>query len=225
VTRGFRGGMFVGLMLLAAGHIERLNAQEPAATTTGAEITFTFERSGLPVPRYTLSVDETGDGTYKATDATGSLDRAFKLTDPMAAKIFALVHAAHIAPQVCASKAKNVADTGAKTLAYVAGETTAACSYNYSENKDVQQLTTIFEGIAETLDEGRTLERLHRFDRLGLDAEMISYSDEVAAGRALEMGTITACLRSIADDPEVIQRVRTRAAKLLGLASPNAASR
>ena len=65
------------------------------------------------------------------------------------------------------------------------------------------------------MDEGRRLEFLHRYDRLGLDAEMISFAQEVEAGRALELGTISPTLAAIADDTAVIQRVRLRAAKML----------
>jgi hypothetical protein len=89
------------------------------------------------------------------------------------------------------------------------------CVYNYSENKIVQSLTDIFLGIASTLDEGRKLEFLHRYDRLGLDAEINSFADEVKEGRAIELGTISPTLAAIADDTAVIQRVRLRAAKML----------
>jgi hypothetical protein len=90
--------------------------------------------------------------------------------------------------------------------------------YNYSENKDVQSITEIFQGMAETMDEGRQLDHLHRFDRLGLDAAITFLAQEVSAGRALEVGTIAPSLRSIADDEDVIQRVRARARTLLALA-------
>jgi hypothetical protein len=92
-----------------------------------------------------------------------------------------------------------------------------ACTYNYTENKDVQALTNIFEGIAETMDEGRTLEHLHRYDRLGLDAAMSFLTQEVSAGRALELGTIAPALRSIAQDADLMQRVRMQARALLSL--------
>jgi hypothetical protein len=76
-------------------------------------------------------------------------------------------------------------------------------------------LTDTFLAIAYTIDEGRRLEFLHRYDRLGLDAEMISFSQELEAGRALEVGTISSALAAIVDDMAVIQRVRLRAQKML----------
>jgi hypothetical protein len=83
----------------------------------------------------------------------------------------------------------------------------------------------MLHGITETMDAGRELERLHRYDRLGLDDAMATLTKEAADGRALEMGTIAPTLRAIAGDSEVMRRVRTRAAELLSLIPPDAAAR
>ena len=137
------------------------------------------------------------------------------ISQATADRIFALGRKLDRFNIACASKAKNIADTGTKTLTYTASDGSGSCTYNYSESKEVQAETEILEGIAETLDEGRQLDHLHRYDRLGLDDAMTLLTQEVSTGRALEVGTIAACLRSIADDADVIQRVRARARTLL----------
>jgi hypothetical protein len=71
------------------------------------------------------------------------------------------------------------------------------------------------EGIVRTLDTGRKLDFDHRFDRLGLDEDTAALVEDVAAGRAIEVGAIARTLRSIAADNEVLERVRGRAASLL----------
>jgi hypothetical protein len=203
----------------------------PAAESSAkkpAEVSFQFDRTGLPVPRFTLQVREDGSGRYQAdqaeTPATATstrgqaaqhIDRPINLTRGTVAKIFKAARAANHFNIDCASKAKNIADTGKKTLSYTGADGSGSCTYNYSENKIVDTLTNIFLGIAFTLDEGRRLEFLHRYDRLGLDAEMISLTQEAEAGRALELGTIAPALAAIADDTAVIQRVRLRAQKML----------
>jgi hypothetical protein len=217
-----RGVVLAGLVFAFAG---ALRAQAATVGKTDAKVSFAFERPGLPVPKFTLVVDESGNGTYQAEDGAVPVDREFSLAGATIAKIFALVRSVQLTPEVCVGKAKNVADTGTKTLTFVAVGATSNCSYNYSESKEVQQLTAIFEGVAETMDEGRKLDQLHRYDRLGLDAEMIAFANEVSSGRALEMGTIAPCLRAIAEDPDVIERVRVRAVKLLALFRVDSASR
>ena len=196
-------------------------------------VSFSFGRPGLRVPRYSLQLWEDGAGQYRGEEmpmTVGPADtptspqpfalKNFSVSPATVAKVFALARSLNLFNVPCASTAKNIADTGNKTLTFTGADGVAgSCSYNYSENKDVQALTDILEGIAETMDEGRRLDYLHRYDRLGLDAELESFSREVAEGRALELGTIASTLRSIADDPDVMQRVRTRANALLTLVS------
>jgi hypothetical protein len=146
---------------------------------------------------------------------TQHVDREIALTQATTAKVFKMAHELKRFNFECASKAKNIADTGTKTLSYAGADGKGSCVYNYSENKDVASLTDTFLGIAFTLDEGRRLGFLHRFDRLGLDAEMDMLTDEAKAGHALELGTIAPVLTSIASDTAVIERARLRAAKLV----------
>jgi hypothetical protein len=205
-------------------------ATAPAADASAkqAEVGFQFDRTGLPVPHFTLRIREDGSGRYEAdqaeTPATANsmrgqaaqhIDRPVSLTRGTVAKIFKEARAVNYFNIECASKAKNIADTGKKTLSYTGADGSGSCTYNYSENKTVDTLTGTLLGIASTMDEGRRLEFLHRYDRLGLDAEMISLTQEAEAGRALELGTIAPTLAAIADDTAVIQRVRLKAQKML----------
>jgi hypothetical protein len=221
--------------LLAAG-TAFASAQTPPPAT--AQVSFRFDRVGLPVPKYSIIVQRDGSAVYAGEEKPFTVVRAGQSSDARAAvatepfqqsttlsrataeRIFSLAHSLKSFNTTCASKAKNIADTGAKTLEYRGPEGTASCEYNFSENKDVSQLTTIFLGIAETMDEGRQLEHLHRYDRLGLDAAITTLAQEATDGRALELGTIAPTLRSLVADADVMQRVRMRASKLLSTLPP-----
>ena len=183
---------------------------------------------GLPVPHFSMLIREDGTGSYQAEQAARSagdtgqrgeaaqhIDRTMTIGPAMVAKIFRAARSADRFHTECASKARNIADTGTKTLTYAGADGSGSCTYNYTENKPVVALTEIFLGIAYTMDEGRQLEFLHRYDRLGLDAEMNSLAQEVKEGRALELGTIALTLHAIATDTAVIQRVQLEAARLL----------
>jgi hypothetical protein len=218
-------------LLLTSALAVRAQATASAADAPAskqAEVSFQFDRTGLPVPRFTLRIREDGTGNYQADQgeiaatansmrgqAAQHIDRPIKLTSGTVAKIFKAARTADHFNIECASKLKNIADTGKKTLTYTGADGSGSCTYNYSENKSIDTLTDTFLAIAYTLDEGRRLEFLHRYDRLGLDAEMISFSQELEAGRALELGTISSALAAIVDDMAVIQRVRLRAQKML----------
>jgi hypothetical protein len=195
---------------------------------SGAEVSFQFERIGLPVPQFTIQVREDGSGRYQAEQAerpaTGNsmrgeaaqhIDRTMVLSPGTVTKIFKAARELNDFNVACASKLKNIADTGKKTLSYNGADGQGSCVYHYSENKSVAMLSDTFIGIAYTMDAGRRLEFLHRYDRLGLDEEMIQLSQEVEAGRALELGTISQTLTALVNDSAVLERVRARATKML----------
>lgn len=203
-------------------------AQTPPAT---AEVSFRFERPGLAVPNFTLTVDEGGSTRYEADEITTAqggpdtdppptqhISHTVTLSRTATGRIFANARALDRFNITCASKAKNIADTGTKTLHYTGEGGDGSCTYNFSESKRVVLLTDLFLGVARTLEMGRRLEFQHRFDRLGLDATIASLAGEVDGGRATEISVISPTLRSLVEDTAVLQRVRERAARLLQLA-------
>jgi hypothetical protein len=221
-------------MMVAAPAGMAQRAEVAADSPAKAQVSFTFDRPGLPVPQFTLTVNEDGTGRYVAEEVlpassasldteaqtTQHIDRAISLTAAATAQIFAAARAMDRFNVACESTAKNIADTGKKTLRYTGAGGDGSCTYNYSQDKRVTMLTELFQGIAVTLDLGRRLEFEHRFDRLGLDATMAKLTEQANSGSAKEVVTIAATLRSIAGDSEVLERVRLRAARLLKQAQP-----
>jgi hypothetical protein len=232
----FAAGIAMGtLMMLSCGLVSAAQSDSSAVSAVKpAEVSFQFERTGLAVPRFALRIREDGTGSYEADEMEGPADggsmyytsakhveRTLKLTPPTVAKIFKTARDLNRFDMVCESRAKNIANTGKKTLSYAGADGAGSCTYNFSANKDIQELTNTFLSIAFTLDEGRKLEFLHRYDRLGLDAEMIGLEQAARIGHALELGTIAPVLNSIAADTAVMERVRLQAAKLLEQAGSN----
>jgi hypothetical protein len=205
--------------------------QTPTAHTT--QITFKFDRpvTGVPVPHYTIELRSDGTASYHAEipAAQGpiqAVERSLTFTHASVKDALTAVQQLRDSKLPCASTAKNIADTGTKTLTMHDPDAGAdfVCTYNYSENKDVVDLTHLFLGVEETLEAGRILDFKHRFDRLGLDAAMADLVAGVEAGRALELGNISGTLRSIAADTAVIRRARERAAALLERAKADASN-
>ena len=223
----------VGALLLAIASACLSQSSAPSPSSQ-AEVSFQFERTGLSVPKFVLSVREDGTGTYKGETAAVSngtyggaahpasagqaIDRPVKLAPATTEMIFKTARSLEYFNIACASKAKNIADTGKKTLSYSGLDGHGTCTYNYSENKAVTQLTETFQAIAFTMDEGRKLDFMHRYDRLGLYSEIDSLKHEVEAKRALELENISQSLSSIANDEALMERVRERAVALLNMA-------
>jgi hypothetical protein len=205
-----------------------------AATAAVARVSFQFEHPVAAVPRFTLTVAEDGKASYAAeqplrpvdtrynkgrengaTPEMQHIDKTMVLTHATTAKIFELARSLDRFNLTCESTAKNVADIGKKTLRYTGPEGAGECVYNYSGDKRVVALTATLQGVGVTLDFGRRLDFEHRFDRLALDQETQDLVEAVEEGHAVEPNVIARTLRSIAQDTEVLERVRGRAASLL----------
>jgi hypothetical protein len=230
-VRRARTDVWSALLILATtvNHVRAQNAKlsDPAAIP---QVVFAFERQGLSIPKYRLTIHKDGSAVYEGEElpqavgpdpAPAGPAQPFRsvvsISSATVDRIFALSQKLNRFNIACASKAKNIADTGTKTLTYNAPDGAGSCNYNYSENRDVQALTETLQAITETMDQGRRLDYLHRYDRLGLDAAMIYLTQEVSEGRALEVPTIAPSLRAISADAMVIQRARAKADALLTL--------
>jgi hypothetical protein len=231
-------GIFARMVITAVLTISANGAlgevQQAPVASSGATITYQFERAvpGVSVPRYTVVLHEDGSGTYHAEEverrsadsavqqvSSKMIDRPMSVSSEMAVKIFQMARSLNHFTGFCGTKAKNVADTGKKTISYAGPDGSGSCTYNYSDDKSMMDLTDLFYGIVYTMDVGRKLDFERRFDRLGLDAEMISLEQAVKDKHALELGNIAPTLQRLASDPEMMQRVQTRAAKLLAMAA------
>jgi hypothetical protein len=207
------------------------------------DVAFRFEpRKDAHKPSYILSVYS----TVTPADANGAgqyVEYPVETPDgPPARPIFLTVSAATMqrllsAQDVvlhdatmggCGTRHKNIASTGKKTLVFSVGDQSVSCTFDYSDDAKVQDSAAAFQAMAETLQFSDSLDHAHRFDRLGLDAEMDALVSENAAGRALELQNIARTLQSILDDDRVMERVRRKAARLLqdaaGTPAPKAAN-
>ena len=202
-----------------------------------SSVSFHFARPGLAVTEYTLKVWDDGTGSYVATQAGPASANKYSveplaaathskqevhLTDAMRGRLFGLVQATH-GLRSCDAHRKGIADTGAKTLtvhtAYENGEKDLSCTYNYSEDKAVVELTNLFQAMAVTLDMGRKMASDEKYDRLALDGDMTLLVEEVKDGRAAGVSNIRETLKGIAEDAAVLERVKVRAGKLLEFSS------
>lgn len=208
------------LLLLLAG----FPVPDVAAQGAPAKLQFSLDRPGSPPVQYTLIVADTGEGQYTpAAMAGGPTGPApagaegpakFLRVDPALVKtLFAAV------PMVeggrCETHSKNIAKTGVKVLHYTGNGRDAQCTYNYSDDDRVNDATSAFEGLAETLQFGDRLRSKLRFDRLGLDSELDLLQTAITEHRALGIANIAPVLKSIASDERVMDRARHRAEQLL----------
>ena len=147
----------------------------------------------------------------------------FTLSPGSQAKIFKLANQANFFKGDFDFKKHPVANTGTKTLTYADPGRHSETTYNWSENSAIDQLTHLFEGISTTLEHGRRLEFLHRYDKLGLEDELKAMEDAAQSHYLAEIQAIKPVLEKVAGDTSVLNIARQRARRLLEMAGKETA--
>lgn len=179
-----------------------------------------YDRPGLAVPHWKISILPGGAAEYTGKPEKG-VDPGvvtFRVSDAGRAKLGNLLLRSK-GMQPCETKSKGLANMGLKsvTFAPVDGQE-VHCNFNYTDNKPLSEALEYILALAGTLQAGLELDRLHRYDRLGLDPVMVRLSEDAKDGRAVEMVAIKPTLESLVTDDALLDRVRTRAGQLLELA-------
>lgn len=222
------GGAVKILLPLLAG---TLWAQSPRPTQISAvpvpTITYNNDWPASTPQKFNIVVKSDGSAHYscssptRANEDSTAGDEDYELDFTLSAanrdKVFKLAEQANFFNGDFDFRKHAVANTGKKTLSYVDPAKRFQTVFNYSDNPAIQELTSIFQGISTTLQHGRKLQFLRRFDRLGLDTEL-KYAEQNAESHNLaELQLIAPILESIANDKAILNIARQRASRLLGL--------
>jgi len=206
-----------------------------------ATVSYSVESENRDPRRFSLSIDLLGHATYtaeepaasdlgeQAAEGTGAAQPyrvQFDVSPAIRDRVFALTQALEHFHGDFEFRKHSIADTGRKTFRYSDFQGEGETVFHWSENKQMQALTELFESVALTQNFGRRLLYLRRYDRLGLDATL-KRMEELAKGNYLsELQAIAPVLRQVAGDASVMHVARERANRLLGLIAeaPAAAS-
>ena len=195
-------------------------------------ITFDLAWEAVTPQDFTITVDSSGNAKYvsrgsakppepatedQAAEAEPDYVLEFVMSGAMREKVFQLARNANYFNGNLDYTAHRVANTGKKVLGWTDSTRKFQTTYNWSENKSVDQLTRIFQGISNTIEHGRKLQFLHRFDKLGLEAELKNMEALAQSGSLAEIQIIAPSLESIAGDTAVLNISRQRARHLLAL--------
>jgi hypothetical protein len=142
----------------------------------------------------------------------------FTMSAGDARKIFKLAQQAKYFNGDFDYKRHPIANTGKKTLTYADETRHFQTVYNHSDNKAIEQLTSLFQGISSTIEFGRKLHFKHKYDKLGLESDLKAMEDAEANHNLAELQIIAPTLKNIADDPSVLNIARARAQRLLAKA-------
>jgi hypothetical protein len=212
-------------MRLAFLAIAALLLNLPARGQQDPVVRVDFSNPGLYPAQWTLILHQDGTGHFHADGGTrppdnadtilpGKIDRDVRLSSEFTDHIFRTVHDDRILHDKCESHLK-VAFQGLKKISYTGPDAEGGCAFNYSSNKEIQELGESLVGVGSTLIEGAKLELLYQHDPLGLDKAIQYVVEATGDGRLQQICAIRGILERLEDDPKVLDRVRKQARMLL----------
>jgi hypothetical protein len=207
--------LMIALTLCLAAH-----GQQPTAS-----VSFRLDFPGADPSHYEIVIASDGQGSYisngRFDDQSDPADAAplqFVVSENIRKQIFDLAKKSHYFTGKVDSGQKNIANTGAKTLAYKDASHSSQATYNYSMLQPIAQLTSIFQNLSNTMEFGRRLVYLHKYQKLALDDQLKRMEEMQRENSLGDVGAIAPVLKDIANDSSVMNVSRARALRLLATA-------
>lgn len=214
------------LSLACQAQRQPAGAEPPTAAAT-REIRYSVNFPGSQPEFFSFAIKEDGTARYESRGQeepkVGQVphepySREFRVSHDVRQRLFTLAQQAGYFNADFEYKKGRVAFTGAKVLAYSGPEGDYQTKLNFSTDPVIQELVETFYNIAMTLESGRRMVFLRRFDKLGMDAELRNLEYMASSGRAIELHAIEPTLRQVANDASLMKMARERAQKLLARA-------
>jgi hypothetical protein len=208
--------------------------QAPTPTSPGIVPVVTFELNWkVADPEwYVVSIDSERRVTYRSRphaqeheEPAEIFSTEFTATEATTKEIFEKAKAAKYFEGEFESKAKNIAQTGVKTLKYSDGKLNTSTTFNQPTDPAVGDVTAMFQKISSTMEMGRRLTFSLRFDKLGVEGLLKRMEEMQKSGMMIEVQALEPQLTTIVKDKSFMNVSRQRAQRLLGLQVSPAGSR
>ena len=187
-----------------------------------ASVSFSLDFPGANPSHYEIVIAGDGQGSYTSdgkfddqSEPAAATPLQFVLSENIRKQVFDLAKKSHYFSGKVDSGQKNIANTGAKTLAYKDSSHNSQATYNYSMLQPVTQLTSIFQNLSTTMEFGRRLVYLHKYEKLALDDQLKRMEEMQRENTLGDVGAIAPVLKDIANDTSVMNVSRSRALRLL----------
>lgn len=169
------------------------------------------------VPAYTsITVDTTGAGTYQGRQLDESpRPRALKLTPATTQRLFALAASMNNFHSIRLESKLKVANMGEKTFIYRKGGQENKVEFNYTRNKDANDLLTLFQGIATVEQHITRLKYSSRYDALGLPSDLTRVEIDMNNNALVDPELMVPILTKIAGDSQYLHIAQLRAEYIL----------
>ena len=173
-----------------------------------------FERDfpGAVPDRFEIRLEEGGTAVY--TEG-GEAAAELVIGEHAAREVFELAAALDFFAKPLGSRRK-VASTGRKVLRYESGGAVRAeAEFDYSDEPKAREIASWFVRLSETQQHQRELERVFRFDRLGVNQALVNLEQAYERDRIVAAELLAPILGKIASHGRIVHLARARAEGML----------
>jgi hypothetical protein len=201
-----------------------VNAQNPQLRTrVGSRfptVVFTSVLWSADPPFYSIAVDATGTATYQS--APDSVEKTgvpytleFQVSDRTRRITFNVARQLDYFSQPEQLPPGSPDNTSVKTLTYHDAGFHHQITYSKASDSEIQELTSIFEELSETLESGRRMAYFRRHSPARLNGELGRLQDRADHRSLRELQVIAPVLRSLVSDNALDSDLRAKASALL----------
>jgi hypothetical protein len=178
----------------------------------GATLTYRRVFKGSTPEFIEIKLSEDGTASYDIRQSSEDADpQPFQVSEPVRAKLFALAGELRNFEGADLDVHRRVADLGQKTLRYEKDGQAHETQFNYTINHSATQLQTIFEGLAQQLEDRDLLQQRLKYDRLGVNDALVQFELHLNQRALPEPERLLPVLDSIASDSKLVDLARQRA--------------
>jgi hypothetical protein len=161
-----------------------------------------------------VNADGSGESQLKRR-GSDAVQVSFTLSAPGRDKFLAVIAATNnLADAKNYETKKKVADLGRKHLSLELPSGTREADYNYSDLKEVNALSTFFDGLLNQQTLALDLDAAIRFERLSVPQRLNQLEEELKAGRIGDPQGLAPLLDKVAQDQRVLEYARQHAEQI-----------
>ncbi len=167
-------------------------------------------------PEYVqIKVSQHGTATYDIRQLDDESDPvAFEINPPLVQRIFDLASKLHNFQGVDLDIHRRIANLGEKTFQYTKGSEIHEVKFNYTLDESATQLLNIFEGLARQESDLSNLQRVMRYDHLGVNDALAQIETDYNNKIFPEPERLLGALDQVSADDKFIDIARQRARAL-----------
>jgi hypothetical protein len=181
-----------------------------------ARLTYTKVLKGSTPEYLSITVDSQGRASYEGRKLDEPpAPQPLQLSAATTQRLFSLAEAMGNFQGLELESHKRVANLGLKTLAYEREGRRNQVEFNYTQRRDAQLLTDLFEKIASVEQHILALEHAIKYDHLSLPTELQQIQIDLNKRALADPELMVPSLEKIANNPRFLHLAQARAQTLL----------